>query len=108
MEKFTITQDHIKLLQRMCVSWWGCEFGAPSIDCKRPYGNSDVISDICKILGWDYDLNDPRSDSVIAHAMKIHREMETVLQIIVLRTAPLLAGDYELKRDYDCHSWEPI
>ena len=34
----------------MCTRWDDCEFGAPAIDCKRPYGNSDVYNDIAKIL----------------------------------------------------------
>ena len=60
---FELTEEHIKLLRQMCVSWDDCEFGAPAIDCKRPYGNSDVYSDIAKILGGNflrvYRLNNP-------------------------------------------------
>ncbi len=30
-----------------------CENGAPTIDCKRPFGNSmNVERDILKIIGW--------------------------------------------------------
>ena len=44
--EFTVTEEHLKLLRRAYVDWEDCEFGAPAIDCKRPYGNSDVIADI--------------------------------------------------------------
>ena len=37
---FEVKPEHIKLIKKMCISWQDCEFGAPAIDCKRPYGNS--------------------------------------------------------------------
>jgi hypothetical protein len=49
--EFTVTEDHLKLLRRAYIGWDDCEFGAPGIDPKRPYGNSDVIGDIAEILG---------------------------------------------------------
>ena len=39
----------------MIVQWRDCEYGAPEINPKRPYGNSSVELDICEILGWKYD-----------------------------------------------------
>jgi len=47
---FEITREHLKLLKNMYVGWDDCEFGAPNIDPKRPYGNSDVINDIANAL----------------------------------------------------------
>lgn len=49
---FTLTEDHIKLLSRAYIGWEDSEFGAPSIDCKRPYGNSYVEGDVAEILEW--------------------------------------------------------
>ena len=40
--EFTLTVDHITLLNNMWVDWSDVEYGAPEIDPKRPYGNSDV------------------------------------------------------------------
>lgn len=53
MEKqiFHLEPEHLKLLQRFCVGWQDAEFGAPEIDPKRPYGNSDVYQDMLEILG---------------------------------------------------------
>ena len=51
MKAFEIKEEHLKLLQRMYVGWDHCEFGAPEIDPKRPYGNSSVYQDMIKILG---------------------------------------------------------
>ena len=53
-KKFTLTENHIKLLCRAYVGWNGAEFGAPSIDPKRPYGNSDVLHDMGDILSVEY------------------------------------------------------
>lgn len=88
METFEITADHIKLLQRFNVAWWKHERGAPFIDPKRPYGNSDVEGDICEILGWP-DEGDPDegtySDAQRERAVAIHRQMDTVLAIVLER-----------------------
>ena len=35
-KKFEVKLEHLKLLKRAYVRWEDCEFGAPSIDCKRP------------------------------------------------------------------------
>ena len=51
-EIFTVTEDHLKLIKNFCVGWQDCDFGAPEIDPKHPYGNSSVCSDIANILGW--------------------------------------------------------
>jgi len=48
--QFTVTDEHLRLLRRACVWWDELEFGAPGIDPKRPYGNSNVFADIAEIL----------------------------------------------------------
>ena len=53
-----LTEEHIKLLRNMYVGWGYCEFGAPEIDPKRPYGNSHVIGDIHTILTGVNDADD--------------------------------------------------
>lgn len=30
-----------------------CEYGYVGLDCKRPFGNSDVESDILEIIKWE-------------------------------------------------------
>lgn len=83
----TITPDHIKLLRRSYVGWNDCEYGAPEIDCKRPYGNSDVAGDIAEILGWKPEGDDGENECLSSRqrtaARKIHEEMKGVLQIVL-------------------------
>lgn len=96
-ETFQLTEDHIKLLSLMWVDWQDCETGAPEIDPKRPYGNSDVVGDIADALGWDNRIDPDTGDRVVDHekrAMKLHRETRTALQI-VLRTKSFVPGLYE-------------
>ncbi len=105
---FTITDDHLKLLRRMHVGWQDCEYGAPEIDPKRPYGNSAVEDDICEILGWPLESvvdGDPAySDDQKRKAGKIHRQMADVLQILVLHGG-VARGEYEKAESYDALSW---
>lgn len=35
-----------------------CEYGGIGVDSKRPFGNSDVDSDILEIIGWEMEGND--------------------------------------------------
>jgi len=100
--KFTVTEDHLKLVERMYVEFdSGCEFGAPAVDPKRPYGNSDVYTDMGEILGIiptivDEDDEDCAEfdDDQIALMDKLHNETAMVIQII-LKTKKFEVGDYE-------------
>lgn len=101
-QRFTLTADHIKLLRRMYVEWQDCEAGAPAIDCKRPYGNSDVTMDIAVSLEWPL-LETRDGQNLTAEqettALRLHRETQTALQI-VLATGAFEPGEYE-SDEYD-------
>lgn len=93
---FILKEEHLKLLRKMCVRWGDCEFGAPAIDCKRPYGNSDVYKDIAKILGIKGDIVDDRevfSLEQINLMKELHEETEIALQIVLL-TGEFRTGEY--------------
>lgn len=94
---FVVTEDHLKLLRQAYIGWDDCEYGAPAIDCKRPYGNGSVTEDIAEILGWpvpeDADGYNWPTAEVAAEARRIHEETATVLQII-LTTGTMEAGEY--------------
>ena len=96
MEKFTLTKTHLKLLRRFEVGWQDCEFGAPEIDPKRPYGNSDVEEDMREILP-ELSLNDEKCRS-------LHKETQNALQI-VLRMGGFKVGNYE-REEYGV--WELV
>jgi hypothetical protein len=46
VSRFTVTDEHLRLLRRARISWEEAEFGAPGINSKRPYGNSNVFADM--------------------------------------------------------------
>lgn len=91
----TIKPEHIKLLRNMNIRWGSGEFGAPAVDSKRPYGNSDVIEDIKRITKM------PNADREWCE--KIHREMEAVLEIYLRNEGGLGPGDEIIYKDY---SWK--
>ena len=95
-ENFTITSDHLELMRSMIVKWDYCEYGAPEIDPKRPYGNSDVASDIHEILGWEWPPDDQWDLEAAAEkrARELHVEMKTVLQIAVQHPGEPLIGEW--------------
>lgn len=91
--RFTVTDQHLELLKNMYVTWDHCEFGAPQIDPKRPYGNSDVPEDMCEILGYPVPEDDA-DDYLEVYMTHLHAQMGVVLQI-VLSTGTVETGTYE-------------
>lgn len=93
---FELKEEHIKLLRNANVMWNDCEFEAPAIDCKRPYGNSNVYRDIARLLGIKgiiIDGEEKFSQDQIDLMYKLHKETETALQIILV-TGEFIPGDY--------------
>jgi len=104
-ERFELREEHVKLLAAAYVSWNECEFGAPGIDCKRPYGHSshsETMTAIAKILGEQRvtcphcgESPAPEGDDADEQRWeKLHRETGTALQII-LRCQTFEPGVYE-------------
>jgi hypothetical protein len=102
--KFNLTENHIKLLRNMYVGWSYCEYGAPEIDPKRPYGNSSVAYDIHEILTGQRP--DELDDDLQEEYYKIHRQTETALEII-LRTGKFQPGTYTTSSSYK-RDWKLI
>jgi hypothetical protein len=95
--RFTVTDEHLRLLRRAHVTWVDAEFGAPEIDCKRPYGNSDVYSDIAEILEipedeWFEEDIEPFPEAEWRF-LRLHVETAVVLQI-ALATGEFRPGRY--------------
>ena len=105
-ERFEVTEQHLLLARQMNVGWQDCEFGAPEIDPKRPYGNRDVVGDIGEILGekpagQDEEWSDKQSEQFT----KLHHEMRQALQVF-LDTAKFEPGAYE--REPYGGTWEKV
>lgn len=103
LQEFVLKENHLKLLSRMNVSWWDAEFGAPSIDPKRPYGNSSVIADMNAILGFEGkpcrccgELLEEQDEEKLRN---LHKETEIALQIVLstqsFKPGTYIAGKYE-------------
>lgn len=93
LQRFTLTEQHVKLLRAANVRWSDMEWGAPEIDGKRPYGNGDLHDDIASIIGEAATC--PNCDHNVlgeadrARLFALHRETEKALQVV------LAAGSFE-------------
>jgi len=97
---FLLREEHLRLLQECYVQWQDDESGAPEIDPKRPYGNSDVAQDVAEILSvGDQDRKEDM--------LEWHRETELALQII-LSTRSFRLGRYELLPSTSPPKWRWI
>lgn len=53
---------------------WG-EYGSPSLDCKRPFGNSDVEGDVLELLRLDPEGNDGEDECWSSNQREYAREL---------------------------------
>lgn len=103
VQRFELCPEHILLLRNAYVSWHDAETGAPSIDPKRPYGNSDVEGDVLNLLKeFPDDPGDETreaqfTEAQLRKAAKLHKETEMALQV-VLSTGCFEPGVYEAER----------
>ncbi len=114
-QEFMVTDQHLTLLRHAYVRWEDIEFGAPAIDGKRPYGNSDVLGDIVEILfAEEARSRNPDMDEQDAYEawqqrheeelVRLHAETGIVLQI-ALSTGEFRAGRYRKRLRYGS-DWE--
>lgn len=111
LTEFTITAEHLTLLRHARVRWSEVEFGAPEIDGKRPYANSDVLRDIAELtepefgkddlVNWDAWLD--RNEERLAW---LHVETALALQI-ALATGEFRAGTYRREDRYS-GAWQRV
>lgn len=112
-QEFTVTEQHIALLRRMYIGYNGyTEFGAPEVDPKRPYGNSDVEDDIAEIIGMTADeLGDDGyrdfSEKQLTELHRLHLEATVALQILTANLG-IAPGLYRKNELYDDISWRPV
>lgn len=88
--RFTVTKEHIKLARNIVFDWNDSEelpLGRLMMDRRRPYGDSDIPRSVADAIGLkgvevssgEIFLTSKQED----YCIKLHREMETVMQIIV-------------------------
>ena len=94
--EFVVTEDHLKLLRHAHVSWDDSEYGAPSIDSKRPYGWSNIAGSMAQILDWpDRDdwIDEEPPPGVEDQCARLHAETAIALQVVLV-TGELRPGRY--------------
>lgn len=127
IDSFEIKPEHLKLLKEMNVGWDTCEFGAPCIDPKRPYGNSNGVDDVARVIeliktkkNVEFDAAEAKeyeslgdyleeaewSEETYQYLRDLHKQTEVVLQIC-LSTLSFQVGKYK-KRDKYGSEWVRI
>lgn len=84
-EEFVLTKEHLKLVKCLNVTSYEGEgfFRTISIDYKRPYGNSDITSDIFRILKWKIPKKESALMELEEKAIKIHNELLFFFEIFL-------------------------
>ena len=109
IREFTITEQHLMLLQGLYID--AGEFDLPEVDCKRPFGNSNVICDIAEKIGLSkIETNDeewvwPKGTT---EACRAATEGLYIAMQICLSTQSFEVGTYYCDDEYDQKSWKLI
>lgn len=106
-KSLTVTDEHLLLLKRTYITWDPCEYGAPEINPKRPYGNGDVAQDIYEILGWPIGCQDCGVEYDDERARSIHVEMEAVVKVALHNVGEDIRGEWRNASDYG-DNWERV
>ena len=108
LTEFEVTKAHLALLRCSYTTWHRTAFGAPGVDTKRPYGDSDVITTLAHILqikGTEDEWGDVEYRTDQYDLMyRMHRETQVVLQIGI-DTGSFKAGLYRRSSPYAAR-WE--
>ena len=109
VKAFKVLPYHIRMVKRACVSINEAEFTSPSIDPKRPFGNSDAYSDLIDILEINTEGEDV--DSFLEKRLWLKAEIDNIylndfpiVLEILLNNASIKEGVYFKKGT--CGKWE--
>lgn len=105
LKTFEVTENHLKLIKRNVIEWvfHRDDYNAGHFyqDIKRPYGNSDWVSDIAEILGIEADChtvddfeNKYFSESLEYFLVCHHIDMRIVMEILC-QNLSIQKGKYE-------------
>lgn len=105
---FTLTENHIKLIRNLWIEDYG---EGPTVDPRRPYGNSDIEKDIVRILELptftDRYGEESFTEETSNNAIQYHREMVRALQIMCT-LSDIKPGIYRQVEEWDSRSWEKV
>ena len=78
-----ITNDHLKILEKVSWIWESAYIGAPAIDVKCPFGFSyGRKEEIAEILGW-IDEGEDLTPEIEEQVMEIWKELLQVIPQII-------------------------
>lgn len=114
-EQFEITEQHLKLIQRMYMEHDTYAFlGGPSTDFKRPFGNSDIEQDIGEILDIEPEGIDEYDSEVKVYTeaqqekfREIYKDVAKALQIC-MNLQKFETGIYQQIKSYNTRDWKKI
>lgn len=83
---FRLTEEHLALMSHLWFEMdWDHSIGVPTADPIRPYGNQDIINDVCDIL--DFEKIETINGEMVhtsesgERARKIHKEIATAIEV---------------------------
>ena len=110
LQRFTLTPEHVQLLRRSNVNYSGHgEWGYVGLDCKRPFGNGDLVGDMATILGVDPVAPDDEEEhwppGTSDKMVKMFKEELPIALSVVLAAGTFEPGEYECEKY--THNWRP-
>lgn len=100
--RFTLQNEHLLLMKRLSFGYsLNTEYDdlvIPTIERKRPFGNSDIVYDVCEILSYDRNEVGSFSDEKRLQAIQYIIELP-IAMCVVFHYQKFDLGEYELPSD---------
>lgn len=111
LRRFTLTSQHVKLLRQSNVRYSGnCEWGYVGLDCKRPFGNGDLVGDMARIIGIESVQTDDGEEhwppGTRDKMVRMFKDELPIALSVVLAAGTFEPGEYECGQYAD--SWRPV
>lgn len=106
MQTFILRDEHVRLLRAASIGWNEGEWGAPTIDPKRPFGSGDLPEQMARILG----VSIPEDKEGLEYTrfqrtmLNLYQELKPALQV-VLAAGSFVPGTYVRGLVDGRHSW---
>ena len=83
-KNFRLKKDHIKLLKQMeFEGMWHADFVSIGASGKRPFGNSNILKDVARILEWKTEDADELTLTQDSQARKLLDELHLAVNAII-------------------------
>ena len=99
VERLRVTEEHLLILKNLKIAWQYRGLGGPGVDIERPFGSSNVVDDLARILSLEN-----QDEDMEAYLSDLYTDMTQCLQILI-QCLGIEEGIYQREKKESCSDW---